>query len=309
MKTTVTKIMTILTCFEGTTNTTQWAHSQETWYWASFVLVFFYFALFLFGLVPMILYWNEFKSLSHINIAARLCFTIALFLKCVVHILTLLPWGHSISPHGMRICGYIIFSLPSYFITTCFSIVLISWIMLCMQILPLKIAAIFKKAKLALVLYNIIIYMMFIISIVLECLIDDPPNPEDMKMNMVSGYFDIIRDLILFILFFLFVFLLQKGLGDDQFAESTIEQKTLFWLVIMLGFLMLTRGIISLIQVLIPSKQECSIGFFIAYLIEEILIEGVPLFLLLRINNGFLGTQRRMSFDISNPSLYTEQLN
>ena len=300
--------MTILTCFDGSpTNSTDWADSTEWWYWTSFVLVFFYFALFLFGLVPMILYWNEFKSLSYINIAARICFTVALFLKFFVHILTLLPWEDSISPRGMRICGYIIFSLPSYFITTCFSLVLMSWIMICMQILPLRIAAIFKQAKLLLIIYNILMYILFFVSIVIETVITDPPSPVNNKLNTVSAYFDIIRDFILFILFFSFVYLLQKGLGDDQFAESSLEQKKLFWLVIMLGILMLTRGIISLTQVFLPSKEECGVGIFIAYLIDEIFIEGIPLFLLLRINNGFLGTQRRMSFDISNPSLYTEQ--
>ena len=300
--------MTILRCFENSeAQTATWKNAHETWYWTSFILVFFYFALFLFGLIPTMRYWTEFKQLSRINIAARFCFTFALFLKCFVHVLTLLPWEPILGVKGLRVFGYVIFSFPSYFITTCFSLVLLSWIIICMQILPLKIAAIFKKAKLVLITYNILIYIMFIVSIIIECIISDSPEKTAHKLNTVSGYFDIIRDFILFILFFMFVFLLKKGLGDDQFAESSIEQKKLFWLVIMLGFLMLTRGIISLTQVLIPSAEECSIGFFIAYLIEEIFIEGIPLFLLLRINNGFIGTQRRASFDLSNPSLYTEQ--
>ena len=152
--------MTILNCFDRYSPISSgWPHSQEAWYWSSLVLVFFYFALFIFGVVPMVLYWNEFKSLDKINIASRVCFTFVLFLKCIVHILTLCPLIGTFDRIGVRICGYIIFSLPSYFITTCFSLVLISWIMLCMQILPLKIAAIFKKAKVILIIYNVVIYI------------------------------------------------------------------------------------------------------------------------------------------------------
>lgn len=298
--------MTILRCFDAAAeNTTEWATVQSTWYWSSFALIFFYFVLFLFGIIPIIKYWEEFKSLSGINIAARICFTVALFYKFVVHILSLIHLHKFVEMKFLRLCGIFFFSLPSYFITTCFSIVLVSWIMLCMQILPLKIVEIFKKAKYSLVIYNILIYALFVASVCVETFISDPPKTSQLKMHQISGYFDIFRDIVLFLLFFLFVFLLQKGLGNDEFAESSLEQKKLYWIVIIIGILMLARGIISLVQVLIGTTKECGIPFFSAYMFEEIFIEGIPLLVLLGINNGFLNTKRRMSIDLSNPLMYT----
>jgi hypothetical protein len=298
--------MTILRCFDPSAgNTTDWAATQAVWYWSSFALIFFYFVLFLFGIIPIIKYWEEFKSLNTINIAARICFTIALFLKFVVHIVSLIPLHDYLEMKYLRFCGLVFFSLPSYFITTCFSIVLISWIMICMQILPLKIVEIFKKAKWSLVIYNVLIYLMFIASVCIEFEISDPPKPLHKKLHRISGYFDIFRDIVLFVLFFAFVILLQKGLGNDEFTESSLEQRKLYWIVIILGILMLLRGIISLVQVLLDSSQECGMPFFSAYIISEVFIEGIPLLILLGINNGFLGTRRRMSIDISNPLLYT----
>ena len=299
--------MTILRCVDPNAgNSTSWESTQEVWFTGSIILIVFFFALVLFGIIPIFKYWNEFKTLSALNISARICFTVALFLKMISHICSFIKWNNFCSAKTLRILGYLFFSLPSYFITTCYTLVLMSWLVICMQILPMKIVNIFKKGKVCLIVYNVIIYICVIVSLVIECIIEDPISEKHVKLNLVSGYFEIGRDIILFIVFMLFVILLQLGLGDDAFTESSIEQKKLFWLVIILAVLVLGRGIIGLTQVIIGEKTECSIGFFVAFCANEVIIEGIPLFVLLKINNGFLGTRRNMACDLTAVSLLSE---
>ena len=300
--------MTILRCVETSYyNTTEWRTTQQMWYWSSLVFVAFFLILLLFGIIPLFKYWKEFKSLSPINISARVCFIIGIFLKLMSHMLVFVPWLSFCEEKVIPIIGYFLFSFPSYFITTCYTLVLISWMQICLQIMPLKIANIFKQAKICLIIYNIIIYLFFIIGFIFECVMSIEQDKEKYhSLNFVSGFFDIVRDLVLFLVFTCFIFLLHKGIGNDLFAENSLEQKRLFKLVIFLAVLMLTRGIISLSQVFINTKQECGITFFVAICINEILIEGLPLFILLNINNDFLNSQRKMLYDLGTGSLLSE---
>lgn len=298
--------MTILRCMDANYTEAGITYSiHSMWFYGSIVFCILFFALLLFGILPIIKYWKEFKSLGSLNISTRICFTVALFLKFITHCLTFIDFDKITDLKTERVIGCLLVSSPSYFITTCYTLVLLSWLMICMQILPFRIVAIFKKAKVSLIVYNVVIYILFIISIIIEVIIPEPPNETDKKLHMISGYFEIARDLFLFLLFTLFIVALRLGLGDDSFTETSIEQTKLFWLVIVLAVMMLLRGILSLIQVFLPQHSECGVPFFVAYAINEIIIEGVPLFVLLRINNGFLGSKRKMSFDLGATSLVT----
>jgi len=299
--------MTLLRCIDpniSQTHVPQGMH--DLWLYGILLCLVFYFFLFLFSLIPIIRYYQEIKLLTGINSAIRYCFTFALFLKILTQTTILLGSRYIESDKILRIVGYISISVPSYFITTCYTLVLISWIIICNQILPFKIVEILQKAKVVLIIYNIVIYILCIAAVGIEFKISDPPNPNDKTLHKVSAYFDISRDLFLFLIFALFIIALELGLGDDSYTEITIEQKKLFWSVIILAILLLTRGVISLIQVFLDQHQECNKWFFALVMFNEIIIEGIPLFVLLKINNGFLGSQRRISFDLGTNSLLSE---
>lgn len=267
--------------------------SRYPWMWrgGSIGFIAFFTLLFLYGLIPIIKFSFEFKTLSTLNRTARICFIVALGLKVLMHSLSFIHW----KPEQYAVAGLLIYNLTSYFITTCYTLVLISWITICMQILPLKIVKIFGKAKVCLVVYNVVIYVLYVFAIVVEIISLKP-------LSAFSAFYDITRDILLAIIYIAFIILLERGLRDDTFAESNLEQKKLLRLVIFLSLMLLARGSISLTQILIHN-QVCSIPFFVAVCFSEIVVEGIPLFILLRINNGFLGTKRKMSFDLGTTSL------
>lgn len=282
------EIITLLRCF------TEDCPYHWMWFGGSIAFIVFFSVLFFYGLIPIIKYRLEFWSLSTLNRSSRICFIFAILLKLVLHPLTFIDWKDH---RTRRILGFIIYSLPSYFITTCYTLVLISWITICMQILPLKIVKIFVKAKVSLIIYNVIIYGLYISGLVFECL------KQPGKLLKCSGYFEIFRDIILALIYIAFIVLLERGLKDDSFAETNIEQKKLLRLVIFLSIMLLTRGAISVAQVAMHNTSICKIPFFSAVCFSEMCVEGIPLFVLLRINNGFLGTKRKMSFDLGTHSL------
>ena len=92
---------------------------------------------------------------------------------------------------------------------------------------------------------------------------------------------------------------MKLGLQEDAYAEESIDEKRLMVSTGVLSVLLLLRGVIALVQgiSLIRKAGECSGGFFVCFLITEILFEALPLAVLLHVSNDVLDQQSKLGLD------------
>ena len=159
----------------------------------------------------------------------------------------------------------------------------------------------FKRMKILLIIYNIVFYLLFFSDVILEVFVS---GDKIHKSMLYSGVIAISRDLILCLIFIVFVICLKIGLKEDQFAEETRDEKKLYLCTTFLSILLLIRGCLNLTQgVKFNGKRgdDCGIGIFIIFLINDIFLEEIPLFFLIHTNNEYLNKQSiELQYDPNN---------
>jgi hypothetical protein len=139
--------------------------------------------------------------------------------------------------------------------------------------------------KIVLIVYNIVMYTLFLTSAMLIV----AASSAHIEVYSVSA---VMRDLVLSIVFVTVYFSLKLGLREIetymvievQLIKSTLA---LAVLVLLRGILPFTQGIM-LMTAEVSQKAECSLGFLVWWVLSELLLEGVPLWYLTRVNTGFL---------------------
>lgn len=284
--------MTILSCFAGDGNTVMWKVG------ASFVCIIFFLICFL-GVVPALRFWPEFRLQPIFSIITRTSFVITALVKALGHMCAILIGSYP-SPDSnytrMSISGLLVLELPCYFVVLSYSFVLMSWLSVCMKALPMKYARLFNWTKIGLIVYNIVVFFLFIISILIEI---NPDSVSTRTSDVFSGAVAVVRDFCLCLLFIGFILVLKLGLQEDAYAEESVDEKRLMISTGILAVFLLLRGVVALIQGLsvIRKASECSGGFFVCFFITELLFEALPLGALLYVSNDALNQQARLGLD------------
>ena len=257
------------------------------------VLSLIYLIVAIYSVVSLKRYWRVFKDQTFLSILSRISFSITLFLKFFGIFASLLIglYAHTRNnSYVFSLCGLFLLEFPCYMVALSFTIVLLNWLSMCLQILPAKYERFYKYTKFACILYNIAFIALFLVSVVIEVWPDSFGTKTE---QLFSGIVAILRDFVLCSLLFWFVFILKKGLNEDQFKVESPDEKKIYWATLALSFLVFIRGLASLAQgaFFIPNEQECFIPFYSIFLITELLNQALPLFFLLYVNNSFLFEQ------------------
>lgn len=266
-----------------------------------------YVATFVYAIIPPFRHRKEFSSLPKLNRASRIGFTLSLFVKGVFNFCAYgiskkkIKEGIEKSKNLFSLCGLLLLELPCYIINTSYTLVLLFWLTVCHQILPYHYMKTFKRMKVLLIIYNILFYLLFFSDVMLEIFV----RGDKIHKSMVySGAIGILRDFILCLIFIIFVICLKVGLKEDQFAEETRDEKKLYLWTTILSFFLLVRGILNLVQGTKyngKNSDDCAVGIFVIYLINDILLEEIPLLLLIYSNNEYLNKQSvEMQYDPNN---------
>lgn len=284
--------MTILSCFAGDGSHVMWKIG------ASIVCIIF-FLICLLGVVPALRFWPEFRMQPLFSIITRASFVITALFKALGHLSGILIGsypGPGSDYKRMSISGLMVLELPCYFVVLSYSFVLMSWLSVCLKALPMKYAKLFNWTKIGLIVYNIIVFFLFFISILIEA---NPENVSPRTLDVFSGVVAVVRDFFLCLLFIGFILVLKLGLQEDAYAEESVDEKRLMISTGVLAVLLLLRGVVALIQGLsvIGKESECSGGFFVCFLITELLFEALPLGVLLYVSNDALEQQGRLGLD------------
>ncbi|OHT05882.1 hypothetical protein TRFO_26238 [Tritrichomonas foetus] len=295
--------MTVLKCF------IQQGKKNPMWITGFAVISSTDFCAFLFGIIPIILYWQIFRSLPSLNSATRFTFTFTLLTKSLLHLASLLFGIFMPDSKYLSTMGMLFEELPSYFITTSYTLVLMFWLSICLQILPFRYVKAFRYTYWVLIIYNIIFYVLFISCVVINIIYLNNGDTHLEKIgNSMTGIVSCGRDFILCLIFWIFVFALKIGLKEDSYTEKSKDEKNLITFTIILSILVLLRGIISVCQgTLFFAGDDCHQAFFSVFVVQELFIEIIPLCVFLGLNNVYLVNQNRLSYD-ANPSFYGNSL-
>jgi hypothetical protein len=276
--------------------------TATTWAIGYFVLAGLFLVLAVYSLIPVIRYWLEFRSLSPLNRATRVMITVAILLKFLGNLIAVSlgrsqyqefdPSQNTIGKLGF--IGLLALELPAYVVSTVYTLVLLFWLLTCLELLPHRYATRFRTMKIVLIVYNFLVYVLFTASAVLMI-------AESEAHIQVYSITAIMRDLVLSIIFVIFYFSLKLGLREIE-TYMTIEMQLIKSTLALAG-LVLLRGILPFVQGIMlmtddaSQEHECSIGFLIWWALSELLIEGGPLWYLVRVNNGFLVETHREEAD------------
>jgi hypothetical protein len=283
--------MTFLYCVRERLYSTQ--GTATTWTIGYFFLAGFFVVLAAYSLVPVIRYWQEFRTLSPLNRITRVMITVAIILKFLGN-LTAVSLGRTqyidynpsqITIGKLGFIGLLALEFPAYVVSTVYTLVLLFWLLTCLELLPNRYSTRFRTMKIVLIVYNFVMYGLFITSAMLMI----AQSHAHIEVYSITA---IMRDLVLSIIFVTFYFSLKLGLREIE-TYMTIEMQ-LIKSTLALAVLVLLRGILPFVQGILlmvddnPQQLECRIGFLVWWGLSELVIEGAPLWYLIRVNNGFL---------------------
>jgi hypothetical protein len=258
------------------------------------VISVYWFAIFIYALIPLVTYRVIFRSLSLLNQWTRLSCTVLIAIKAVCAIMAIFV-GFKYDASGAvelstsaKTWSRCILELPCFFIASCYSLVLYFWFSACTELLPRRYAAFSLKMRFVLIAYNILLYLAFILSAVWIYIPDGWPE--------IGGYVSIGRDFVLAVIFFIFITILRLSFREESDLGDALDEKRLFGFAIGMSISVLLRGLGTLMQTLylLDRSDECKGGMLAVYLASEIVLDGLPLFFLILVNNAFLKDQAQL---------------
>jgi hypothetical protein len=250
------------------------------------VIAAYFGGILLYCVVPVVRRWAIFKRLSPHNRLLRLTFTICVAIKFLFHS-TAVILSHVADPSVFLMGGICLLEFPCYLTSTCFSVVLMFWLYVCAEIVPGKYAARFKFMRTVLIVFNVLVYLVFVAGATLT---GEPKFAGDGFGPTFMGWAAIGRDFALGLLFVAFVINLRIGLRQYVETSETVDERRLMKFTLVLSVCVLLRGSVTLIQSLFfqDRPSECEAGFLVAFSCAELLFEGGPFLFLIRVNNDFL---------------------
>jgi hypothetical protein len=249
----------------------------------------YFLVILLYCVIPIIRQRAAFARLSLLSRAMRIAFAIALSMKTGTAIALIVignvAWASADAQAGLY--GAFLGELPCYIITSCYSIVLIFWLSVCAQTLPMVYIGAFRWMKRILIVFNMLIYLLFVGIVIIALGIITPANR---PTSFWIGAFAIGRDFLLAVIFIVFLITFRLGVKDDASAGDAIGEKKMVCFTVVLSVFLVLRGAVTLIQGLAfsESTSECSHIFLAFVIVNEVIFEGSPFVVLIRSNNTFL---------------------
>jgi hypothetical protein len=289
--------MTFIKCVVGS------SHNNSTlWQVCYGVLFGYFFVLFLYGLVPIIRFYRPFARFAFMNRATRISITVALFIKSMFHLGVLIigvvntQFFSADSPME-TLWGLILLDFPTYLVSTCYTLVLLFWLLICLQLLPMRYSGTFTRMKVVLLAYNIAIYLIYFASMA-ALLISRTASAAPRSAAYIMGIGECARDMVLCAIFAVFYVFLKLGLSQVDAARSAAEKQLLRFTIVLMVMLV-ARGLLPLFHRLIFLSQftECSKWLCAWQFLVGFVCDGLPLWWLIYVNNQFLLDSAAMGLD------------
>jgi hypothetical protein len=282
--------MAILTCIRPSG-----AQSVDS-LWLSFfsVSVVYFLALFLYSVIPVWLYYSEFRPLPLLNRLTRVAISVSVALKALGSALALavgltVPSSDAVAMYESGIC---LMEFPCYVTVTCYSLLLLFWLTVCVQILPLAYVPKFNVMRIVLIVYNAVFYLVFVAVVAVNTKVYNRGSGMWELQRVMNGSSALARDFGLVVIFLVFVAQLKLSIREQREA---IDERKLVRFTVMLAIALLLRGVVSLIQGLLYQNgdSDCDLEFWAMCVVQEVLLEGGPFFVLIWTNTKYLVERHR----------------
>jgi hypothetical protein len=293
--------MTVLRCLQCSDST---GSSGLAYWWIGLFcfLSLYYIGLFVYGLIPFTRLRAEFRPNSLFGQATRVAPVIALSAKILFGLGALFVGHYFDDPTPetrlLNTWGLGLLTFPSYIIASVYTLVVAFWLSICVETSPARYDPLFKKLKWILTTYNIVFYVLFMLSVIVQI---SPALGKSAFRFYLSSSAGIGRDFILCLVFVVLDIHLRPNPSEEAYLAESMHEKRLFWFTITLSIFLLVRGTFSLVQALAfqdRSDLECGPAVLVWYLLNEIVIEGFPMAYCLYGNNSFMIGQYSAGLDV-----------
>lgn len=260
-----TRGMTILDCLSE--------NGSPNWH-LSIIIIGVIFGLdFLLSAGATIMYFRQVISQRRIAIVSQVFLLLALLTKAITFLFS--AQIKSVAEGWESFYGLILFETPCYIITTCYSLTLISWLSVFMEYLPDRYKKFASRAFRTVVGLNIAIYMLFIVDLFFEAL----NVGSDVFQTWFSTSVIALRDMAMGLAFVVF---LKCGFGISDFSSASSQEKYLFRLNGTFAIVLIVRAAVVIAQemIVVNRANECSSTFYTVFMINEIVLDYLPLSLL-----------------------------
>jgi hypothetical protein len=136
-------------------------------------------------------------------------------------------------------------------------------------------------------IYNVIFYTAFVFSFISEVA---SWFGSVVPRSIVVGSIAVSRDFALCLMFVVLVLVIRRDMGQEVFANPSPNEVKLIWASLALSIFGLTRGTFTLVEAIAlrSESNECQTGFYIWFLLNQILVEGIPQSVLIWASNDYL---------------------
>lgn len=263
-------------------------HEIDAWSIGFYVLGGLFGAIFIFALIPSLIYVRTLFAQKKIVFMTQLSVLFALLLKNVTFgIATYLQ--PLLSEDKLSFFGLIMFETPCYVMVTCYTLTLLSWLSVCLVYLPPQYHRFSKIAVRTFIALNCIIYITFVLGLIIEvCNIGSNSFQSRFSTAIIA-----LRDIIIGIAFMIFI---RFGFGITSFFKVSSQEKMIFVVNLSFGILLLLRAIIVIVQEFFKEdkEKECSITFFYIFIFNEIIIDLIPLSVIIFLHTNHIISRSRM---------------
>jgi hypothetical protein len=245
--------------------------------------------LFLFGAVPVIRLRHHFAKMPRLHTTTRVCALITIVFEALRNFLSIII-GRSMpknqTPWHIAL-GLTLLELPPYVIDTVYCLYIFCFLAPCFQEAPNRYVRSVRVARITFVAYNAVCYTLFVVSFVSEVA---QWFLSSLTRAIVVGSLIVARDFGLCLVFVGFVLILRHHMGEDGFANPSPNELRVVWGSLVLSIIGLVRGSFTLLEAIAMRSEvnECRTGVYIWFLLNEIIVEGVPQAILLSLTNGDL---------------------
>ena len=257
--------MTILDCVDpGTSNSMVW--------YISFLVIGSLFAFDgLLSVGTTVRYFREVRKQRAIVTVAQSFLVLGFLSKSITFLLS--KQIHSWIPGRLRLFfGLVLFETPCYIVTTCYSVTLLAWQSVCLIYLPSRYKSFATKASKAVIAVNLVIYFLFVVDLVIEA-------SDIGSLQFQTGFSAaviVLRDLVMGVAFLVFM---RCGFGVSNLSQASSQERWLFRIHILFAVVLILRALVVIGQelVTISNKDECSVGFYSVFMLNELVIDFLPL--------------------------------
>jgi hypothetical protein len=294
--------MSVLICVQPQPGDRHWISTawivSFAWFSAVSLLLFVY------SLLTVISHRGQFAEIAPASRWMRLWGIVVLGLQSIFYFSGIFIGRYHPVPSelAMRIWDIALHTVIDYFVSSCFTFAVLFWTLVCAATLPTRFARFPKRVQWAVLVYNVLIYIMLIANVAIAF-----PHSSQ-TWNVFEIVVPVVRDLLLSLLIVALIISLRfrPESGDSDKGKRDEVRLTVVSLLGAIGLAL--RGIVLLVRHFqAADRQQCELVSLLLTFFAVSTSNCLPFVAIIRFHNDFFEDER-MKLSLDKLGLYDSVL-